>query len=439
MLLLGGAYYRATAQAVSPETGETPTDQPLAGQQLGTDLTLNQGVRATNAENESFDRYGLALQAEGGAETNFFGTQSHQQTVGYASFSADGAVVFRSSRSQYYLLYQPQYNIYPQYSDVNNFSQAAFGNVNHAISEHMDLSWDTTAARYLSLTQYLPQSFTIGGIGIVVPTLESELLQNSSETTNGATSLRLRYLASAKTTFSSTLTSGYFLTVPADRTVSGLSTQRYLTSGLDMRMDYLWRPRDTVGLELTPIYVWGITPKGHDTVETLQGTYQRQLTATLSVRAAAGPLFVQSTAAGYGKLRDTSYALNASISHQTRQSQFSAGYSRAFLVNLLSPAITAHNFGVNAYLPMPKRFLFTAGGSYTHENSSGGFGGHLYGGSAQFSYLLGANLRIYALYSVLSQDLTYSLTAPNYSFTQNKFGAGIRFNLGNPTTHGGVQ
>ncbi|MGB7196974.1 MAG: hypothetical protein WBG23_01635, partial [Acidobacteriaceae bacterium] len=213
-LLMSGA--RAMGQAVPAGSGDAnPADQPLAGQDLGSSLSLNQGVNAINAENQSFDRFGLGLAASGGEQTNFLGTQTNQQSAGFAQFTADGGLVLRSSRTRYFLLYQPQFNWYPSYSAVNNFAQSGFQSIDHVLSDRAGVTWNTTAARFLSLNQYLPQTLGIGGIGVVVPTLGTQLLENSFEMTNAATNVTFRYLMSPKMTFTGTATGAFFLMVPA--------------------------------------------------------------------------------------------------------------------------------------------------------------------------------------------------------------------------------
>ena len=116
---------KAVAQAVPagelPPGEGNPADQVLPGQSLGSNLSLNQGVNAINAENQSFDRFGLGLSASGGEQTNFLGTQTNQQMASYAQFMADGGVLLRSERTRYFLLYQPQYNVYPELFAVEQF------------------------------------------------------------------------------------------------------------------------------------------------------------------------------------------------------------------------------------------------------------------------------------------------------------------------------
>lgn len=439
-LLMSGV--RVMGQAVPAGSGDTnPADQPLAGQDLGSNLSLNQGVNAINAENQSFERYGLGLTASGGEITNFLGTQSNSQNAAYVQFGASGGLKLQSSRTRYYALYQPQYYIYPQYTEVNNFAQAFFQGVDHSFSERTVMSWGTTAARYLSLSEYLPQNLGIGGIGVVVPTPGQQVLDNSFELTNVATSLSLRHLMSPKMTFTATGTGAYFLEVPTF--VVGVTTypaQRFITSGVDVRMDYQWTARDVVGVALTPIYVLGVTPSGHQSAETLQGTYERQLTSTLSASVAAGPLFVQSSSPEFGHTTNSSYAVNASISRQLRQSQFSAGYSRTLLVNLLEPASVSNTFTASAYLPKGNHWIFSGAGSYSQNAASLLYGGgHVYGGSAQASYQLTTQMQLFALYSLISQTYTFGTPQQSNGFTRNQFGGGIRFNLGNAITHGGVQ
>lgn len=438
--LMSGA--QAMGQAVPAGSGDTnPSDQPLAGQALGSSLTLNQGVSAIAAENESFERYGLGLATSGGYITNFLGSQSNPLGTGYLQFNVNGGLMLRSSRTHYFALYQPQYTVYPQYTVVNNLSQAFYQSLVHSFSEHTAMSWGTTAARYLGLNEYLPQSLGIGGIGVIVPTPGQQLLKNSYELTNAATNLSLRHLMSARMSFTGTLTGAYFLEAPTNVAQLNPSVaQRFITSGLDARMDYQWTRRDAVGVAVTPIYVEGLTPSGHQSAETLQGTYQRQLTSTLSATVAAGPLFIQSSSSQFGSATYNSYAVSASITRQLRQSQFAAGFSRALLVNLLEPPLVADSVSGSAYLPEGSHWIFSGAGSYSHSAATSLYGaGHLYGGSAQASYRISRQMQLFALYSLISQSYTFGSTQQLSGFTRNQFGAGIQFNLGNAITQGGMQ
>jgi hypothetical protein len=447
LLLTGNARAQAVPAAGGIPMGDaSPEDQPLMGQQLGTNLTLNQSVGATNAENEAFNRYGLGVQVEGGGQTNFFGTPINQRTAAYTSFSVDAGLNLRTPRTRYYLLYQPRYTVYPQYSDVNNLGQTAFQSLTHAITQHVGVGWDLTAGRYLSLNQFLPQSLAIGGIGIVAPNFQSLLLQNSFEVTNAATSLRLRYLMSAKMTFTASVTGAFFLSVPVhvQTTNTGLASQRFLTGGADLRLDDQITMRDSIGAEFTPVYIDGLSPKGHLLAETLQAVYKRQLTATTSISVAGGPLFYQSSTRTFGSSNQSSYAVNAILSRQIRQSQLSVGYSRAFVVSFLSPAVVANQASLTAYVPLHNHWILSSVFSYTHVADEGSvpsesqYGGAIYGGSAQLAYQLGQRAQLYGLYALNSENLSYG-QIQSYTYTQNKFGAGIRFNLGNPTTRGGTQ
>ena len=439
---------RAIAQAVPagelPPGENSPTDQLLPGQSLGSNLSLNQGVNAINAENQSFERFGLGLSVSGGDETNFFGTQTNQQSAGYAQFGADGGLLLHNERTRYFLLYQPQYNVYPQFSNVNNFSQRGFQSVVHAMSDRSVLQWDTTAARYLSLNQYLPQSLGIGGIGVVVPTLGTQLEENSFEVTNAATTINYKYLINARMTFSATATGAYFMMIPSRVMTSTPNlnvAERFLTIGGDARLTYQLTVRDVVGGAITPVYIDGISPGGHESAETLQATYARELTPTFTARVAAGPLFIQSSGADIGTFNDTSYAISASLIRKLRQSEFSVDYTRAILVNLLEPAIVSNSIGSTAYLGIGNNWIFSGSGSYTQNVGNGqAYGpGHILGGSAQIAYQIGKDLQLFALYSVFSESFSTAVNAPSLGFTRNQFGGGIRFNLGNPITRGGIQ
>lgn len=433
---------RVMAQAVPAGIGNTnPGDQPLAGQDLGSSLTLNQGATAIAAENQSFQRYGLGLTASGGYITSFAGTLANPQGAAFVQFGANAGLILRSSRTRYYALYQPQYYVYPQYTDVNTLSQGFFQNLDHSFSEHTVMAWGTTAARFLSLNQYLPQSLGIGGIGVILPSPGQQLLDSSYEITNVATSLSLRHLMSAKMTFTATLTGAYFLEVPSFVAAANIGTaQRFVTPGADLRVDYQWTPRDAVGVAVTPIYVEGLTPSGHQSAETVQATYQRQLTSTLTASLGAGPLFIQSSSSEFGSSNDNSYAVNASLSRQVRQSQFSAGYSRALMVNLLEPAVVTDTFSGSAYLPHGSHWIFNGAASYSRNGATLLYGaGHLYGGSAQVSYQVTSQMQLFALYSLFSQTFTFGSAQQSSGYTRNQFSGGIQFNLGNANTHGGSQ
>jgi hypothetical protein len=439
---------RAMGQAVPagelPPGESNPMEPLLPGQTLGSNLSLNQGVNAIDAENQSFERFGLGLSASGGEETNFFGTQTNQQSASYAQFGADGGLFLHNERTRYFLLYQPQYNVYPQFTNVNNFSQHGFQSLAQAISERSGLQWDTTAARYLSLNQYLPQTLGIGGIGVVVPTLGTQLQQDSFEVTNAATTLNYKYLINTRMTFSATATGAYFLMVPSFVQITPTNTnltQRFLTAGGDARLTYQLTLRDLVGAAVTPVYIHGLTPSGNESAEALQATYARNLTPTFTAQIAAGPLFIQSSSGPLGNFQNTSYAVNASLSRQLRQSQFSVNYVRAIVVNLLSPAIVSNSVNSTAHLGFGNNWIFTGAGSYTHNAGNGqvyGPGQYL-GGSAQIAYQIGKDLQLFALYSVFSESFSTAADAPSVGFTRNQFGGGIRFNLGNPITRGGLQ
>lgn len=439
---------QAMGQAVPagelPPGESNPMEPLLPGQTLGSNLSLNQGANAINAENQSFDRFGLGLSASGGDETNFFGTETNQQSAGYAQFGADGGLLLHNERTRYFLLYQPQYDVYPQFSDVNNFSQRGFQSLVHAISARSALQWDTTAARYLSLNQYLPQSLGIGGIGVVVPTLATQLEEDSFKVTNAATAVNYKYLINTRMTFTASGTAAYFMMIPSNlmsSTPSPNYAERFLTVGGDARLTYQLTLRDAVGGAITPVYIDGIEPGGRETAETLQATYERNLTPTFTAKVAAGPLFIQSSGSDIGNFQDTSYALNGSLSRKLRQSEFSVNYARAILVNLLEPAIISNTVSATAYQTFGDNWIFAGSGSYTHNAGNGqAYGpGHVYGGSAQIAYQIKKELQLFAQYSLLSESFSSAVNAPSLGFTRNQFGGGIRFNLGNPITRGGLQ
>ena len=437
---------RGRAQAVpageEPIGGTNPADQPLLGQTLGSSLTLNQGVNAINAENQSFDRFGLGLMAMGGAETNFLGTQTNQITTGFMQFGADAGVQNTTARTQAFLLYQPQYNVYPSFTQVNNFDQRVFANVTHTFTPRLGIAWSTTGARFLSLNQYLPQTLGIGGVNVIVPNLGTELRQDSFEMTNAATTIRLQYLWTSRLTFTGTLTTGFFLIVPADIANPNHSyTERLITSGADLRLDYLLTPKSQVGAEITPIYIYGITPSGHEVAETVQGTYTRQITSTISARVAAGPLFIQSSSPLFGSVQATSYAISASAFRRLRQSQFGVAYDRAFLVNLLAPAIVSNALTGSAYLPFHGRWIYTGAATYAMDSGSAQtYGtGKVFGAQTQIAYQIRRKFQLFALYSVLNERFSEPDITTTLGFTRNQFGGGIRFNLGNPMTSGGFE
>ncbi len=443
-LLLLMVAHQANAQAVpagtAPMGGVNPEDQPLAGQQLGTDLTLNQGIQVINAENESIDRFGLGFQVSGGAQTNFFGTETNPVTAAYTNYSADIGLLLHSNRTRFFVLYHPQYNLYPQYTIVNNFSQQYFQRLDYTLSDRSAISWNTTAARLLSINQYLPLSLGIGAIGVVVPTLQTQLLENSFELSDVATELIWKYMISTRAIATASLTSSWFLLVPADLAgSSGLFSERFMASGGDLKYEYLLTPQDTIGVEATPVYLYGLNPTGHAETETVEGLYKRQLTSTWNAEIAAGPLFVQSSGPEFGSVKATSYAVNASLTRQVERSQLSLTYQRAFVVSFLEPAQVSNEVGFNTHIPLSSHWILTASTTYVRESGSIQAGsGTIYGGTGQIAYQVASRMQLFAQFSRLSQSYNLGLPQP-YAFSQNQFGAGLRFNLGNPITRGGVQ
>jgi hypothetical protein len=85
-------------------------------------------------------------------------------------------------------------------------------------------------------------------------------------------------------------------------------------------------------------------------------------------------------------------------------------------------------------------WIFSGAGSYSHTASNFYYGAaHVIGGSGQASYQLTTKMQFFAQYSFISQTYSFGSTERSTGFTRNQFGGGIRFNLGNAITHGGVQ
>lgn len=430
---------QAVGAATSPVGDLNPEDQPLEGQQLGTDLRLNQGIQAENAESESIHRFGVGMQTKSGEETNLFGSEVNPKNAIFADFSADLAVRLHSRRARFFALYQPEYDFFPQYTKIDNFQQRYFQKLDYQISQRSLFTWNITGARYLSLNEFLPQSLAIGAIGLVIPTLENQLLQNSYEITDAATELMWRYLASARSTFTASLTGSWFLLAPAAATnLSGIISERFMASGADFKYLYQLTPHDSIGIEATPLYMYGLGPSGHNTDETLEVLYQRQINATWSVQLGAGPLFAQSSGSLYGSVHELTYAVNAGLTHQIRKAQFSLNYQRALLLSFLAPAEASHEISLDTHIPLGRNWILTSDFVYLRELGSIQAGsGTIYGGSGQIAYQIGSRTQLFAQGSTMSESFNIGLPQP-YAFTQNQFGGGIRFNVGRPITRGGM-
>jgi len=245
---------------------------------------------------------------------------------------------------------------------------------------------------------------------------------------------------SARSTFTASLTSSWFLFVPIDISgATGQYSERFTVSGADFKYQYQWDLRDSIGVEATPVYTYGLNPYGHDVDETLELLYQRQLSATWTASVGAGPLFIQSTGPAYGSVQDVTYAANASLSHQIRESQFALSYQRAFIVSFLEPALASDEINFNTHVPISKHWIVTSNFLYVRELGSIQAGsGTIYGGSGQAAYQIGSRAQLFAQASRLSQSYNFGLPQP-YAFTQNQFSVGIRLNVGNPITRGGTQ
>lgn len=443
-LLLPVLATRVLAQAVAAADGtplgdvDNPGQQPLPGQELGSTLTLNQEVGAVNAENQEFHLFGIGGESYSGVQSNFFGTATDPKTATYTNLSLDLGLQLQSAHTNFFALYQPAYNIYPQYGDLSNFGQHYFHHLEHNLSARAAFAWDATAARYVTLNQYLPPTIGIGGVGVVVPNAQTQLLQNSFEMTNFATVLTFHYLASERMTFSAALTGSYFAIAPVQRSPAEFaSDQKFTANGADLRLDYQLTPKDSIGVAVTPVYILGLTPSGHDTDEVVQATYQRQLTKTLSVRVGAGPLFIQAYSPTVGNVNDTNYAVNASLARKIKQSQFALSYGRAFVVSFLAPGTVAHSVGFDSYVPLSRNWIVTSNVTYVRDIANGqNNSGTLYGGSGQLAYQILPKTQLVMQYSRISQSSLLGQSTP-YNFSRNQIGGGVRFNFGSPVAAGG--
>ena len=219
-------------------------------------------------------------------------------------------------------------------------------------------------------------------------------------------------------------------------------TERFITSGADVRLTYQLNLRDVVGGAITPVYVYGLTPADMKLLKLCRphtpGNSDSDIDGKGRCRAAVYPVIER---AGWqlpghqlcGECDVESAAAAVPIFRRLHPSHSgeSAGAGHRIQLRLLRMRILGS--ATTGYSPVQDRTRITAAMERSMVRAM--FTEAPRKSRTRFRRACNFSLSI----PCSRKALPPQRMQPSLGFTRNQFGGGIRFNLGNPITRGGVQ
>ena len=376
--------------------------------------------------------FNLGLDLKGGWGDNLFNSSHQWQSGEFAGFGVPVGLRRRSATMHFDANYRLDWIRYPGFPAVNDTSQVYTHQLVLSTSEITRYFWNVTGGRLTSLGQYLPASISIGSTGVSEAAVGATVLANSYIVSNAATSLGFIHNTSEQDKFTGSVTGGWLEEAEQE---PAPGQPRWIIrndlGGADLQYEHDLTLRSAAGVELTNVYLRGLTPVGHEDYTVVEGTYRRDLTDHLSLRGGLGPLF-SLTSNAQAKGSDVSYAANAELNYTTPFARMDLAYARVFQLQYLQPATEAHQLSAvfdraitsTMDLTIDTRYIRTVSDSSSLSQSN-------FGISARVDKHLTNNILLFASIS-RSQQSTPVIQGNGYSYDRDDIFGGVSILLGNP-------
>jgi hypothetical protein len=403
----------------------------------------NLGDVNSNADSVQYvDRQGgpfnLGLDFKGGWGDNLFDSAHQWQSGAFAGLGVPVGVRWKSSTSHFDANYRLDWIRYPGFPSVNDNSQVYTHQLVHNTSNITRYFWNATAGRLTSLGQYLPTSVSIGGTGVSQAAVGASSMADSYIITNAASSLGFIHNTSEKNKVTGSLTGGW-LEEAQQQPAPGQPRWiiRNELAGFDLQFEHNQTQQSAIGAELTNVFLRGLAPVGHENYIAVEGTFRRNLSEHVALRAGVGPLFSLTngiTNAGIPQktTSDVSYAANAGLNYSTPFARIDFGYTRVLQLQYLEPATEAHQLAAvfdraltrSIDLTIDTRYVRTVSDSPLLRQSN-------FGVSARVDKHLTNNILLFASVS-RSQQATPQIQGTTFSYDRDDVFGGVTVLLGNP-------
>ena len=322
---------------------------------------------------------------------------------------------------------------YPSYSQLNHTSQIYSQQMEHKSSDITTWDWSVAGGRIINLNEYLPTVISVGSTGIA----QSSLSNGLQPMYNAASTLSVTHRLNDRDTLLASGTTSWMQEAESyGTTTQAPQLSRYVVGAADAQLQRAINPLQAIGVELTDVYVKGMSPIGNSNFTSAKLTFQQAIAQHGSLHMGAGPLYSHAASTFYPTEDDYSYTADFSIDYQTSFARMSAGYSRIFQLGYLAPATAAHQFNAVFDRPVTRSMDLIVDARYVRALAPKTYNTGNYsdfGLSSQLAYLLTRNISAFVSASIFRQGVAGT------NLGRNDLTSGIRYTFGNPLSRSGAR
>lgn len=417
---------QASAFPVQSQMADTPN--------LG---RLNENADTVTYADHSLDQGPLffSIDATGTATSNLNDSFENQPATRgfYFDLGAPIGIHLATPVSDFAAYFRADTSFYPGHADLNHTSEIYSHLLTHQFSDITTASWSVAGGHVVTLGHYLYPVIGIGTTGVVAPTEASGL----APLTDAATTLSITHQSSERDSLSAAVTGGWFdQPTLAGAGRHGSISSRQATGGGDMQWQHALNTRELAGVELSNVYVAGLTPTGMSNFSSVKLTFGQTLTPHTSFSGGIGPLYTHSALTGAQDQNNLSYTANAGVNYQRLFGHISAGYSRVYVIGYLAPTSVANQLYLSFDRPLNSRIFLSADAQYLRNSAQQSAASYsTFGFTSRLDMYFAHDLAYHVAGSSFIQGT--GTEAPGYR--DNEVSLGVTYYFRSPLARAGVQ
>jgi hypothetical protein len=322
---------------------------------------MNQNAASIGYQDRGSGPFTFAVESTGIFTTNLYNQFTNAQAGGYFDVGLPVRFYLASPRTNLGFFSRTNLDFYPGNTQLNHYSTIFSVDLNHRASALTDWSLEFAGGRTTGVGTYLSPVIPIGTTGVAQP----GNINGLEPTYNLAAVLGVTHRLSDTDRIVTSIT-GAWLEQPlgSSTELTPNNVSKTETAGLDVHYQHANTARSAIGLELTDIFVRGITPVGHSNYTSVKGTYQYSVSERGILEVGFGPLFSLSNSEMNPSTTNFTYAANASFNYQTPYGKIGAGYARVVQLGYLLPSSAGNQFFGVYDRPLNRYADLTADASY---------------------------------------------------------------------------
>jgi hypothetical protein len=436
--LYGQATTPDDSQAGVMNSLDPSTTYPIETQMVETSNlnTLNENADTVKYSDNALTRgpLFLSVEATGTGTTNLKYTFDNQPSTSGAYFSigVPAGVHLSTPATDFVGYFRFDTHLYPGNSDLNHSSEVYSHQMIHRFSDITTSSWSLAGGHVVTLGQYLSPVIGVGSTGVLAPQ-ESSGLQ---PLTDAATTYTLSHQTSERDTITASGTAGFLDQPVIGSTTNNVTKYQQLTGGGDVQWQRTLNSREVAGVELSNVYIAGLSPTGSGNFATAKFTFGQTLTPHSSITGGIGPLYTRSNVNGTPDEHSLTYAANIGFNYRRPFGGISGGFSRVYELGYITSASVANEFYFTFDRPLSSRLLVTTASQYVQNAAFEGRNNY-----AQFVFTARLDMHLTQSldYHVEGSSFVQDTGAPTPGYNDNEISTGFTFYLGSPRSRSGDQ